>query len=77
MGISAFEICTSLERLDLNEGLVRIDEWSFNLCKSLKEVRIPSTVKGIGDRAFQNCTLLENLYLNEGLERIGEDTFRG
>eukprot|EP00980_Cylindrotheca_fusiformis_P019741 scaffold6910_cov106-Cylindrotheca_fusiformis.AAC.1 len=52
------------------QGLVRIDDWSFNLCKSLKAVDIPSTVKGIGDRAFQCCKLLERLGLQEGLERI-------
>eukprot|EP00980_Cylindrotheca_fusiformis_P001029 scaffold277_cov95-Cylindrotheca_fusiformis.AAC.1 len=46
------------------------------LCKSLKEVDIPSTVKGIGDYAFKGCTHLERLGLHERLERIGEFAFR-
>eukprot|EP00980_Cylindrotheca_fusiformis_P009124 scaffold1986_cov110-Cylindrotheca_fusiformis.AAC.1 len=47
------------------------------LCKSLKEVDIPSTVKWIGDHVFKGCTRLERLGLHEGLERIGEFAFRG
>eukprot|EP00980_Cylindrotheca_fusiformis_P008706 scaffold1866_cov66-Cylindrotheca_fusiformis.AAC.8 len=71
----AFEYCTSLGRLVLNEGLERIGEYAFFGCRSLTEVEIPSTVKVIDDHTFRECKLLARLGLNEGLERIGKFAF--
>eukprot|EP00980_Cylindrotheca_fusiformis_P016203 scaffold4814_cov64-Cylindrotheca_fusiformis.AAC.1 len=71
IGIGAFRMCTSLQRLSLNVGLEQIGERSFFGCDSLKRVAIPSNVTVIGNGAFQKCTLLESLLLGEGLDRIG------
>eukprot|EP00980_Cylindrotheca_fusiformis_P000485 scaffold120_cov59-Cylindrotheca_fusiformis.AAC.1 len=73
----AFQNCTLLARLVLNEGPERIGRYAFNACASLTEVDIPSTVKVIEWGAFQECKLLARLGLNEGLERIGENSFHG
>lgn len=48
---------------------------AFKDCGSLKHIRIPDTVKVIGEKAFYNCASLTSLYLPEGLEEIGDKLF--
>eukprot|EP00980_Cylindrotheca_fusiformis_P018924 scaffold6322_cov59-Cylindrotheca_fusiformis.AAC.20 len=71
----AFEYCTLLARLGLNEGLERIGKGAFYQCVYLRRMEIPSTVNVIESHAFHACKLLKRLGLNEGLERIGDEAF--
>ena len=65
----AFNNCTELEEIHLNEGLQRFD--GFNDCASLKSISIPSTVTEI-ICSFEDCTSLVEVQLCEGLETIDE-----
>lgn len=47
----------------------------FKDCTVLKHLRLPDSLKVIGDRAFYNCPSLTHLYLPEGLEKIGNYLF--
>ena len=68
---------TTLLTVELNEGLERIGSQSFEECKSLETITLPSTVKEIGTAAFDGCISLVNVQLNEGLEKIGTSAFLG
>ena len=68
---------TPLTELVLPEGATEIGKAAFRGCKTLKSVRLPSTVKTINEYAFLDCTALESLELNEGLESVGRLAFNG
>lgn len=47
-----------------------IGQMSFEKCKSITSLTIPSSIKTIGKNAFRYCENLKNLTLSEGLEAI-------
>lgn len=47
-----------------------IGQMSFEKCKSITSLTIPSNIKTIGKNAFRYCENLKNLTLSEGLEAI-------
>ena len=55
----AFQGCEALFDVSLNEGLVEISECAFAGCYNLKKVKIPSTVKVIGNGAFKGTEIFE------------------
>ncbi|EJK46384.1 hypothetical protein THAOC_34949 [Thalassiosira oceanica] len=72
----AFFLCDKLIELQLNEGLEVIGESSFERCKSLQSVAVPSNVIELGWRAFADCSGLIELQLKEGVQVIGVNVFR-
>ena len=52
-----------------------IDESTFEGCRSLKIVDMPTKLVKIGRRAFKGCTSLVNLILPFGVKTIGFDAF--
>lgn len=69
-----FEMCSSVEQVELPEGVETLGLGTFRDCENLKEIRLPSTLKEIGQEAFWNCGF-ESLKLPEGVETIGADAF--
>lgn len=60
--------------LDFNNPDVKINDYGFCLCNSLKSVNITSDV---GEHTFMLCKNLTDVTLNEGITSIGEDAFDG
>ena len=52
IGGGAFKSCSSLESIQLPEGLTTISGNAFKYCRSLKEVSLPDTVSWIDGLAF-------------------------
>lgn len=75
IGKRAFNNCSNLQSITLNEGLERIDDYAFSACHSAKIESFPSTLKIIGDNAFFNCNGISSLILPTGLETIGNSAF--
>lgn len=71
----AFANCTSLENINLPEGLTDIKNGAFSGCTSLKNIVIPESVTSIGDGAFIGCTNLESIDLPDSLTDLGEGIF--
>ncbi len=69
---SSFYGFSSLEKIELPEGLLTIGDYAFQNCTSLTELKIPSTVESIGIYAFRNCSLLEKINIPEGVQSIGD-----
>ncbi len=55
--------------------VVELGEKFMQEHQTLERIRIPSSVKKIGQYAFQNCSKLEEAELSEGLEVIGNYAF--
>ena len=52
-----------------------IDEATFEGCRSLKTVDLPTKLVKIGRRAFKGCTSLASIILPVGTQIIGFDAF--
>lgn len=58
IGVSAFNGCTSLNEVVLNNGVLHISQGAFENCINLTDVYIPDTVKQIDNNVFDNCKKL-------------------
>lgn len=56
----AFDNCSNLRHIYLNNGLIYIGDAAFQLCSGLEEINIPDSVEFIGDFAFNHCVSLKN-----------------
>ena len=70
-----FAMCSSLQTLDLPEGVGSIDQSAFFCCTNLTSLTLPSTVTNIGMMAFYGTSRLTALNMPPALRTIGEDAF--
>ena len=47
----------------------------FISCTKLYEIKIPGSVKAIGEKAFANCTSMPSIFIPSSVELIGEKAF--
>jgi len=73
---SAFASCSSLEDINLPEGLERIGDNAFEHTE-LNEIIIPSSVKSIGEYSFSCCHSLREVAFRKGskLKSLGRNSF--
>ena len=60
----AFNECSGLISIALNDELTSIGEDAFLGCSSLTSITIPGGVTSIGSEAFYNCTNLTSITFN-------------
>ncbi|MBR6028255.1 MAG: leucine-rich repeat domain-containing protein [Clostridia bacterium] len=72
-----FAGCSSLERINLPEGLTSIGWRSFGGCTSLKEISLPQSLITLGSEAFANCRNLTEVALPDNLKVLREGVFSG
>jgi len=61
----------------LPESVRLIDDYAFELCRNLKELRMHEGVEYIGQSAFYRCAQLERIRLPKSLRVIGDSAFMG
>ena len=61
--------------LEVPEGTVEIQASAYEGRTDITVVRLPASVKSIGELAFCGCSGITTLHLAEGLESIGEHAF--
>ena len=71
----AFESCRKLVKVELPEGLIRIEMRAFYNCQSLKRINLPLTLVDIAESAFSGCNDLEEITLPEGLRSLNKWAF--
>lgn len=67
--------CVNLENVILPEGLKRISYDMFRCCKSLAEIKIPSTVSAIESHAFYMCNYLQFVLILSDSVKFENDAF--
>ena len=74
----AFYGCSSIKTVDMSQckGLAALENSAFTECISLLTVKLPSSLKEIGDMAFYNCYRLKSIDMPTELVRIGESAFK-
>ena len=75
IGNAAFNRLSQLEGIDIPEGVKKIGQGAFTLCKNLANLTLPKSLKEIGVGAFNGCAALTNLDIPEGVEIIQELSF--
>ena len=58
-------------------GVLNIESEAFAGCADMVSLRIPETVKSLGDGAFRDCPALTTVVIEEGLTVIGACAFAG
>ena len=61
IGNVVFSSCTTLQTIELPEGLITIGNFAIEACTSLDKITIPSTVTAIKKCAFNSCTKLAEI----------------
>ncbi len=69
----AFENCTSLETVIIEDGVEEIGALTFAGCTSLKEIVIPRSVTDMGRQVFAGCTSLERIDIPDSITVLGGD----
>ncbi len=69
---SAFEGCTSLEKIDLG-SVKRIDDNAFENCSSLTEIKIPNEVREIAHGILRGCSSLKKIFLPKAMTKISSN----
>ncbi len=77
IGKIAFNLCSDLTGVSLNDGLENIGEMAFYECYGMKgDLTIPHSVKTIGKNAFDGCSGLGKvLTIGKGVTSLGEKAF--
>ena len=71
----AFEYCTSLKSVTIENGVKSINGFAFSDCTSLTSVNIPNSVTSIAGYAFQNCKNLTSITIPNSVTSIGDRAF--
>ena len=77
IGVSAFEWCEELERIELPESVTLIDQLAFSKCHALMEILLPKGIVAIKREAFADCTTLKSVCIPASCLRIGYRAFTG
>lgn len=74
----AFLVCMNLTTVNLNEGLVEIQEQAFStFTNKITSIELPSTVEILGERCFSGTSLSGEFLINKALRQIGGGAFAG
>ena len=74
---TVFFNCSSLESIEIPNGVISIGDRAFDACTSLTSIKIPSSVTTIRDSAFSDCSSLTNIEIPSSVTSIGRETFLG
>ena len=75
IGQSAFESCTNLHTIALNDGITSFDSCVFRNCTALTTIKPIATLQSIGYEVFAGCTSLGEVELPALLVTVGQNAF--
>ena len=71
-----FKDCSSLQTIEVPEGVTYIGDYAFQNCSSLQSVELPSTITNISSYCFDNCSSLQSIVIPEGVTSIAYGVFQ-
>ncbi len=76
IGNYAFELCRSINKIDIPDSVTNIGNNAFYGCRSLTNIKIPNCVTNIEDNVFAYCSSLSNIIIPDCVINIGKGAFR-
>ena len=73
----AFYGCSSLESIEIPDGVTSIGSYAFSDCSSLTSIEISGGVTSIGSYAFEDCSSLTSIEIPDNVTSIGDWAFYG
>lgn len=74
IGKGAFSGCNRLDRVNIPEGIKRIEAGTFAGC-AFSEIELPEGLTYIGENAFRNCHYLKHISIPEQIDTICSCSF--
>ena len=74
---SAFENCTNLQSVTMNDGVTEIEGNAFAGCTSLKSITLSNNITYIGKGTFDGCSSLKSITIPASVTSIGKNVFSG
>jgi hypothetical protein len=71
----AFQNWSSIETINLPNGITQIGQYAFYGCTSLQNINIPDSIDSIGPYAFVECTAMTSINIPNGI--ISDFAFYG
>ena len=68
--------CNMLQKIEIGNGVISIDNYAFSDCYSLASAVIPNNVTNIGNFSFCACYSLTSIVIPNSIERIGGSAFQ-
>ena len=75
IGNGAFNSCSSLTSVTIENGVTSIGENAFSGCENLNYIEISNSVTSIGERAFVSCKSLTFVIIPNSVTSIGREAF--
>lgn len=72
---NCFQGCSSLETINLPEGVYEIQGYAFDSCSKLSNISLPNALTHIGEYAFQGSGLSSSIIIPSGITKINNYTF--
>ena len=70
-----FLACTTLQSIDLSNGLSKIGGFAFHACENLRSITLPESVLEVGENTFVDCHNLTNVILLGANTQLGKYAF--
>lgn len=75
IGNNAFNGCTTISEVVLNDSITSIGKQAFLGCKGLTKIELPDSLISIGQQAFSNCDGLTNITIPNSVTNIDKLAF--
>ena len=75
VGADAFNDCTALVNITIDEGVLCLDKQAFYGCKSAENISMGEGLRSIGNRCFTKCEKMTSFVLPATLETIDDYAF--
>ena len=77
IGAYAFNGCTALENIKLDQGIVTLSDYAFYGCTALETITLSYNLANVGVNIFKGCTRLKTVNIPNGVKSIGYGMFEG
>ena len=71
----AFQQCSNIESITLDDNYTLIGKYAFEKCSQLRQIIIPDSVKSIEKGTFSGCSALQQIIIPNSILSIGDSAF--
>ena len=77
IGDYAFDGCSSLQSIDIPNGITQMGSYAFRNCSNMTSAKIGTGVTAINEYTFSGCSALKDVQIGSNVRTIGNYVFSG